>query len=183
MSLLDTSDFTAGLPFQMLQESVFAFVMFAPIATRVPSPSIQPSLIVAFTPKNEYSPTTHRPDKTTCEAADAQTPKPNEVETLVVTGTRSGQSQRLDQIGGSVTVLSPELLERRQLRDVSDILRDVPGVAVSRVPGQTQVRLRGTEGNHTLVLIDGIEVSDPFAGEFDFSSLIADDGARVEVLR
>lgn len=116
-------------------------------------------------------------------AACAQSPKSNEVETLVVTGTRSGLSQRIDHIGGSVTVLSPEILERRQLRDVSDILRDVPGVAVSRVPGQTQVRLRGTEGNHTLVLIDGIEVSDPFAGEFDFGSLIADDAARVEVLR
>jgi len=116
-------------------------------------------------------------------AADAQTLKPYKVDTLVVTGTRAGLAKRLDQIGGSVTVLSPEVLERRQLRDVSDILRDVPGVAVSRVPGQTQVRLRGSEGNHTLVLIDGIEVSDPFAGEFDFGSLIADDGARIEVLR
>jgi len=116
-------------------------------------------------------------------AVSAQTPEPTVVDTLVVTATRSGQAQRPDQIGGSVTVLSPEVLERRQLRDVSDILRDVPGVAVSRIPGQTQVRLRGTEGNHTLVLIDGIEVSDPFAGEFDFGSLIADDAARVEVLR
>jgi len=67
MSLLDTSDLMAGLPFQMLQESVLALVTFAPIATSVPSPSVQPSLIVAFTPKNEYSPTTQRPDKTTCE--------------------------------------------------------------------------------------------------------------------
>jgi vitamin B12 transporter len=116
-------------------------------------------------------------------AASAQTPKPTELDTLVVTATRSGQAQDPDRIGGSVTVLSPEILERRQLRDVSDILRDVPGAAVSRIPGQTQVRLRGTEGNHTLVLIDGIEVSDPFAGEFDFGSLIADDAARVEVLR
>ncbi|MEJ3828473.1 TonB-dependent receptor plug domain-containing protein, partial [Campylobacter jejuni] len=33
------------------------------------------------------------------------------------------------------------------------------------------------------VLIDGIEVSDPYAGEFDFGTLIADDVARVEVLR
>ena len=113
----------------------------------------------------------------------AETPAPAVVDTLVVTATRSGRTQSPDQIGGAVTVLSPEVLERRQLRDVSEILRDVPGVAVSRIPGQTQVRLRGTEGNHTLVLIDGIEVSDPFAGEFDFGSLIADDAARVEVLR
>ncbi|NCP11044.1 MAG: TonB-dependent receptor, partial [Sphingomonadales bacterium] len=61
--------------------------------------------------------------------------------------------------------------------------RDVPGVAVSALPGQTQIRLRGSEANHVLVLVDGIEVSDPFAGEFDLSGLFADPAARVEVLR
>lgn len=103
---------------------------------------------------------------------------------IVVTGIRSTVTPlRADQIGGSVTVLDADTLEQRQTRVVSDILRDVPGVAVSRIPGQTQVRLRGAEANHTLVLIDGIEVSDPYAGEFDFGTLIADEVARVEVLR
>ena len=46
-----------------------------------------------------------------------------------------------------------------------------------------QLALRGSEANHTLVLIDGIEVSDPYSGEFDFGTLVADDAARVEVLR
>lgn len=102
---------------------------------------------------------------------------------IVVTGTRSSEPLLVDQIGGSITVLDAPALRDRQVREVSDILRDVPGVAVSRIAGQTQVRLRGAEGNHTLVLIDGIEVSDPFAGEFDFGSLVADDAARIEVLR
>ncbi len=68
-------------------------------------------------------------------------------------------------------------------RYVSDILRDVPGVSVSRsgsLGGFTQVRMRGAEANHTLVLIDGMEASDPYSGEFDFATLIADDVARVE---
>ena len=102
---------------------------------------------------------------------------------IIVTGTRSADPLPEDRVGGSVTVLNPETLERRQVREVSEILRDVPGVAVGRVPGQTQIRLRGAEANHTLVLIDGIEVSDPFAGEFDFGTLIADDAATIEVLR
>jgi vitamin B12 transporter len=113
------------------------------------------------------------------QAAEAETASPD----IIVTGTRSGEGVRADLVGGSVTVLDPVAIERRQPREISDILRDVPGVAVSRVPGQTQVRLRGSEGNHTLVLIDGIEVSDPFTGEFDFGSLIADEGSKVEVLR
>ena len=112
----------------------------------------------------------------------AQSPSTPGAGSIVVTGTRS-EPVRADLIGGSVTVLDAVALERRQTRTVSDILRDVPGVAVSRVAGQTQVRLRGAEGNHTLVLVDGIEVSDPFAGEFDFGTLGTDEGARVEVLR
>ena len=106
-------------------------------------------------------------------------------ETIVVTATRDG-GVPLPDVAGSITVLDAAALDLRQTRTVSDILRDVPGVAVSRAGapgGLTQIRLRGSEANHVLVLIDGVEVSDPFQGEFDFAGLLADDGARVEVLR
>jgi vitamin B12 transporter len=109
-----------------------------------------------------------------------------DVEELVVTASRSGQGVRADLMGGSATVLTAEQLEVRQVRQVSDVLRDVPGVSVNRVGpagGFTQVRLRGAEANHTLTLIDGMDASDPFQGEFDYSTLIADDVARIEVLR
>lgn len=105
---------------------------------------------------------------------------------IVVTATRSGDAIPLDLLGTSVTLLDGAALDERQTRIVSDVLRDVPGAAVSRsgAPGGfTQVRLRGGESNHTLVLIDGIEASDPYYGEFDFGTLIADEGARIEVLR
>jgi len=106
-------------------------------------------------------------------------------ERVVVTASLLG-AVRSDLLGSSATILNPIELENRQTRIVSDILRDVPGVAVNRMGpvGQfTQVRLRGAEGNHTLALIDGMKVSDPFAGEFDFGTLLADEVARVEVLR
>lgn len=105
---------------------------------------------------------------------------------IVVTATRSGEGIAADKLGGSVTILDSVALDQRQTRIVSDILRDVPGVAVSRtgaVGGLTQIRIRGTEGNHVLVLVDGIEVSDPYNGEYDFGALIADPEARIEVLR
>lgn len=127
-------------------------------------------LVATFSPATAFAQTNLDVDTTTGE-------------TIVVTGTRSTDPVSADRIGGSITVLDGTSLDRRQTRDVSDILRDVPGVAVGRVPGQTQIRLRGGEANHTLVLVDGIEVSDPFAGEFDFGTLIADDAARIEVLR
>jgi vitamin B12 transporter len=111
---------------------------------------------------------------------------PDELTQVVITATRSGDGIRADLLGSSFTLLEPVDLEQRQTRVVSDILRDVPGMAVNRtggVGGLTEVRMRGAESRHTLVLIDGIEASDPFAGRFDFATLMADDVARVEVLR
>ncbi|VWX57223.1 TonB-dependent receptor plug domain-containing protein [Sphingorhabdus sp. 109] len=102
---------------------------------------------------------------------------------IVVTGTRSGEAIAPDIHAGSLTVIDSSQIINRQVREVSEVLRDVPGVAVSVVAGQTQLRLRGAEGNHTLFLIDGIEVSDPFFGEFDVGTLIADDSAQIEILR
>ncbi len=117
-------------------------------------------------------------------AAAAQSADPDtDSEALIVTGTRSAQPIAVDRFGGSVTVIDEKTLDQRQVREIADVLRDVPGVAVSGVGGQTQIRIRGTEANQVLVLIDGIEVSDPYSGEFDFGSLAADSAARVEVLR
>ena len=107
-------------------------------------------------------------------------------ETIVVTATRSGDAIPADLLGSSVTVLDGDALEQRGTRIVSDVLRDVPGVAVSRsgaIGGLTDVRIRGAEANQTLVLVDGIEVSDPYSGGFDFGTLIADPAAKIEVLR
>lgn len=92
-----------------------------------------------------------------------------------------------DQVGSAVTVITGKELQERGIKIVSDALRDVPGVAVSRsgpIGTFTQMRLRGAEGNQTLVLIDGIEVNNPAGGsEFDFANLLSDDIARIEVLR
>jgi vitamin B12 transporter len=102
---------------------------------------------------------------------------------IIVSATRSGDLIPPEKYTGSVSVITTRQLENRQTRDIADVLRDVPGVAVAGIAGQTQIRLRGSEANHVLVLVDGIEVSDPFAGEFDIGTLQAEVGARVEVLR
>lgn len=101
---------------------------------------------------------------------------------ILVSASRDNPLLRED-FTGSALVITAEQIEQRQTRDIADVLRDVPGVAVAGVAGQTQIRLRGSEGNHVLVLVDGIEVSDPFAGEFDIGTLQAEPGARLEVLR
>ena len=64
------------------------------------------------------------------------------------------------------------------------MLWQVPGFAVSRMGSfgsTTQVRVRGAEGNHLLVMIDGVEASEASTGEFDFGSLLVDDIERIEM--
>ena len=73
---------------------------------------------------------------------------------LVVTATRVPTPR--EQVGSSISVLTAEDLANRQTVIVSDVLREVPGVVVSRNGGVgnfTQVRIRGAEGNHTVELL------------------------------
>ena len=93
-----------------------------------------------------------------------------------------------DQLGTSVTVITGPEIEQKQQRTLPEVLRDVPGVNVVQAGspgGFASVFMRGTNANHTKVLIDGIDVSDPSAanGEVDFSQFLASDIDRVEVLR
>ncbi|RKR03706.1 TonB-dependent receptor plug domain-containing protein [Maricaulis maris] len=91
-----------------------------------------------------------------------------------------------DQATSSVTLLDAAMLEARGAPFAADALRAVPGLAVSRsgAPGSlTQIRARGAEANHVLVLIDGVEASNPFTGEADFSHYVFDDLASIEVAR
>jgi vitamin B12 transporter len=116
----------------------------------------------------------------------AQETQLSTVDPLVVIANRAGDATPADLVAASVTVIDDQAMQDRQVRVVSDVLRDVPGVAVSRSGGIgsfTQVRLRGSEANHTLVLVDGIKAADPFFDEFDFGTILADEASRIEVLR
>ncbi len=100
-----------------------------------------------------------------------------------VTGLRPVEA---DQATVSVSVLTADDLAVRASPNPADQLRAVPGAAVSRsgsLGGLTQVRLRGAEANHTLVLFEGIEISDPVNGDTDFGLLTALPVGGIEVLR
>jgi len=86
----------------------------------------------------------------------------------------------------SISLLNEADLEARGAVFVADALRAVPGLAVSKsgpAGSLTQIRARGSEANHVLILIDGIEVSSPFTGETDFGQMVFDDLASIEVAR
>ena len=117
-------------------------------------------------------------------ANDAYAGDPPPPDLIVVTGAATPVER--GKIGSSLTIIDGEVIARANIAYLADALRQVPGLAVTRTGSfgaPTQVRIRGGEGNHTLVLIDGIEVSSIGEGEFDFASLLANNIERVEVLR
>ncbi|RZV36324.1 MAG: TonB-dependent receptor [Chromatiales bacterium] len=104
---------------------------------------------------------------------------------IIVTGARAPISA--GDVGSAVTVLTRDDIQHRQARYVSDLLRAVPGFAVSHsgvLGSQTQVRVRGSEANQVLVLIDGVRANDPATGdEFRWEHLATANIERIEIVR
>ena len=102
----------------------------------------------------------------------------DQIETLVVTAHRLPTEDPILP----VTRLEPGL----EAPVGVDALRPVPNLAVAQsgsFGGVAQVRLRGSEANHALVFIDGIEVNDPANGsEYNFAHLMPFASTAIEVL-
>jgi len=117
--------------------------------------------------------------------ADVEDDTAFETDTIIVAATRLGALDA-DKVTVAASVLTEAEIQARGQQYVSELLRALPGIAVSTSGsggGLTQIRIRGAEANQVLVLIDGIEVANPSTGEFDLSGLRAQDIVKIEVLR
>ncbi len=108
------------------------------------------------------------------------------LQTIVISATRIPTPEL--ELASSVTVVTADDIAARQERTLAAVLRDIPGLNVVQQGGpgaETSVFMRGTNSNHTKVLVDGIDVSDPSNANaaFDFGQLLTQDIERVEVLR
>ena len=102
----------------------------------------------------------------------------------VVTAARIAQTA--DETFAPVSVVTREDIERLQAHSVQDVLRGLPGIAVSNQGGRgklTSLFLRGGESDHVLVLVDGIKVGSATAGQFSFEHVPIDLVERIEVVR
>jgi vitamin B12 transporter len=108
----------------------------------------------------------------------------SKADVIVVTGTAVPVDQ--EKIGNSITVVGSEQIEDGGYNYTADVLRQVPGLAINRTGGfggLTEVRTRGSEANHTVVLFNGVDVSDAGNGQTDLSSLYSANIDRIEILR
>lgn len=105
---------------------------------------------------------------------------------LVITANK--QLQSIQEIGSAVTVISHDEIEKQGPKSVRDLLEGQPGVDVTETGGPggiTSVYLRGTEGRHTLVLVDGVRANDisSTGGETDLSLISPQIIDRIEIVR
>ena len=92
----------------------------------------------------------------------------------------------LHQTASSVTVLTEKDFAERNATYVSDVLKTVPGVTMMAYGGRgtlTNFSVRGSETNHTAVIIDGVKVNPATGYGYDFGGLSLSNIERIEVLR
>lgn len=106
------------------------------------------------------------------------------LEQYVVVAHRWGEP--LERLSPSVSVISAEQLGDRQIESVAEALAGQPGVAMSKT-GQTgsltTLFTRGTNSNHTAILLDGRRLNPGFSGFYNLTNLTTDNLASIEYLR
>ncbi|MET0356280.1 MAG: TonB-dependent receptor, partial [Cellvibrio sp.] len=106
---------------------------------------------------------------------------------VVVTGTYSPVTT--EQIAASVTTINQEQLLALSSHSLVDALRQIPSIWVEEQGGPggiTAIALRGAESNHTLILLDGVQLNDPTntrGGAFDVNNINIDSIKRIEIIR
>ncbi len=120
----------------------------------------------------------------TAEAQDS-TKLLNEV--VVETATKTPVKQ--SQTGKVVTVITKAQIEKSSGKTVAQVLNEQAGITINgayNAPGSVQtIFLRGASAGRTLILLDGIPVSDPsmINNEFDLNLFSINDVERIEVCK
>lgn len=120
----------------------------------------------------------------TSRSVRAQAASPQVRDEIVVTA--SALPEEVDETPVAATVITRKQLEEREVHDVSDALREVPGLAVSRTgsPGKnTSLFIRGGSSKQALVLWNGVQINNPYFSGYDFGQLSAAGVETIEVVR
>ena len=105
-------------------------------------------------------------------------------ETIVVTPTRTAQN--LAAPLQHTTVITRTDIESSTATDLSTLLRQESGVEIAPTGGlgsQTAIRIRGSESDHVLVLIDGVRINSATTGATAIDQILLDEVDRIEIVR
>ncbi|MBQ4811999.1 TonB-dependent receptor [Pseudoalteromonas luteoviolacea] len=107
-----------------------------------------------------------------------------DIERITVTANKF--EQPIDNTLASVSVIDRVQIEKLNVRDIPSLLNTLPGVDVVRNGGFGQIAsvfVRGASIKRTLVLIDGVRVSDANSGNVSFTNIPVNSIERIEVVK
>jgi vitamin B12 transporter len=118
--------------------------------------------------------------------AQAEPPRSDQdrLSEVVVTASRSAES--VDETLAAVTIITRRDIEQNQYRSVPEALSQVPGLQLSRsgsIGQLADVYLRGTDSNHTVVLINGIRIGSATNSRASLQHIPVSQIERIEVVR
>ncbi|HHQ4914454.1 TonB-dependent receptor domain-containing protein [Aeromonas veronii] len=116
-------------------------------------------------------------------AAFAQTTIPINP-TLVITANRV--EQPVSSVLAPVVVIDRAEIESRQVQSLPDLLKTLPGVQMATLGGRGHISslfVRGTNSNHSLVLMNGRPIAAMVAGTPDLSQIPLGNIERIEYIR
>ncbi len=111
--------------------------------------------------------------------ADTYTAEP-----MLVTASRV--SENIEDTLATVSLIDRETIERSQAPDLLELLRLQSGIDIVRsgpAGAQTSLFMRGTNSNHTLILIDGVRVNSTNTGAIAWENLPLAQIERIEIVR
>lgn len=115
---------------------------------------------------------------------DGPTPDQAYSERLVVTA--SAIEEPLASVPAAAEVITREQIDARHTSFVADVLREVPGLQVSASgsPGKAaSLFVRGANSTQTLVLLNGVEMNNPYFSGFNWGSFSTTGVEQVEIVR
>ena len=88
-------------------------------------------------------------------------PVPTQLDAVTTAATRTRRP--LDDVPATVSVITTEDIDRENMQDVRDLVRNEPGVTVGNNPfraGYQNFLIRGIGGNRVLLMVDGMRMPD-----------------------
>lgn len=106
------------------------------------------------------------------------------LEPVIVTATRTAQT--VDAALAPVIIIGRDEIERSQAIDVAELLRFHAGLDIARTGGpgaQTSLFTRGTESDHTLIMIDGVKFNPGTTGGAAIQNINPELIERIEIVK
>lgn len=107
-----------------------------------------------------------------------------EMEPVVITASKIAEP--ISEVPSSITVVSREDIRVKQSLTLAEAVRPLSGLTIQTYGGAdpwANISLRGTDANHSIIMIDGIKVNSPYSQIPNADTFLLSHVERVEVVK